>query len=172
MATKTYFVRFFLFELNSSSNFYTNFQVINVSSSKDIDHRWKKTNPRELYLPTKPSIIKFDQIPSHGGHRFGYRAFSIKNNLNYQKKKKIGLSWKNAATWSLPAPLLLKVGTLGNSRILFIVNFAMTEWFCYVTCFAKTFLLLLFHNTHQVRCYHFFIVEIIVESVNLIQMSN
>ena len=29
----------------------------------------------------------------------------------------------------------------------------------------------LFYNTHQVRCYHFFIVEVIVESVNLIQMS-
>ena len=28
-----------------------------------------------------------------------------------------------------------------------------------------------FYKTHQVRCYHFFIVEIIVESVNLIQMS-
>ena len=28
-----------------------------------------------------------------------------------------------------------------------------------------------FHNTHQVRCYHFFIVEIVVESVNLTQMS-
>ena len=27
-----------------------------------------------------------------------------------------------------------------------------------------------FITTHQVRCYHFFIVEIIVESVNLIQM--
>ena len=171
MATKTYFD--FSFYLNSSSNFYTKFQVINVSSSKDIGYRWKKTNPRELYLPKKPSIIEFDQIPSHGGHKFGYRAFSIKNNLNYQKQKtKIGLSWKNAATWSLAAPLLLKVATLGNSRILFILNFAMTEWFCYVTCFAKTFLLLLFHNTHQVRCYHFFIVEIIVESVNLIQMSN
>ena len=26
-------------------------------------------------------------------------------------------------------------------------------------------------NTHQVSCYHFFIVEIIAESVNLIQMS-
>ena len=54
----------------------------------------------------------------------------------------------------------------------------MTEWFCHVTCFAKVFLLLLFflkHDifiTHQVRCYHFFISEIIVESVNLIQMSN
>ena len=29
----------------------------------------------------------------------------------------------------------------------------------------------LFHNTHQARYYHFFIVEVIVESVNLIQMS-
>ena len=28
----------------------------------------------------------------------------------------------------------------------------------------------LFYNTHQVRCYHFFIVEIIDQSVNLIQM--
>ena len=27
------------------------------------------------------------------------------------------------------------------------------------------------HNTHQVRCCHFFIVEVIAESVNLIQMS-
>ena len=29
----------------------------------------------------------------------------------------------------------------------------------------------LFYNTYQVRCYRFFIVEIIVESVNFIQMS-
>ena len=46
--------------------------------------------------------------------------------------------------------------------------------FCYVTCFAKIFLLLLFHlfhNIQQVWCYHFFIVEIIVESVNFIQIS-
>ena len=41
----------------------------------------------------------------------------------------------------------------------------------YVTCFAKIFLLMLFHNTHQVRWYHFFIVEIIVDRVNLIQKS-
>ena len=27
-----------------------------------------------------------------------------------------------------------------------------------------------FYNTHQVRCYDLFIVEVIVESVNLIQM--
>ena len=26
-------------------------------------------------------------------------------------------------------------------------------------------------KTHQVRCYHFFIVETVAESVNLIQMS-
>ena len=32
----------------------------------------------------------------------------------------------------------------------------MTEWLCYVTCFAKIFQLLLFHNTHQQKCYHFF----------------
>ena len=61
----------------------------------------------------------------------------------------------------------------------------MMEWFCYVTCFAKVFLLLfffslkhdifitkkLFYNTSQVRYYHFFIVEINVKSVNLIQTS-
>ena len=29
----------------------------------------------------------------------------------------------------------------------------------------------IFRNTHQVRCYNFFIVEIVVESVNLTQMS-
>ena len=57
-----------------------------------------------------------------------------------------------------------------------ILNFAMTEWLCHVTRFAKVFLLfffvpkifLLLYNTHQVRCYYFFIAEIIVESVNLI----
>ena len=42
---------------------------------------------------------------------------------------------------------------------------------CYVTCFAKIFLLLLFYNTYQVICYHFFIVEIIVESEKLVQIS-
>ena len=47
----------------------------------------------------------------------------------------------------------------------------MTESFCYVTCFAKIFMLLLFRNTHQVRHYHFFVAEIIAESVNLIYMS-
>ena len=53
-----------------------------------------------------------------------------------------------------------------------ILNFAIT--FCYVTGFGKIFLfLLLFFCSlkHQVRCYHFFIDEIIVESVNLIRMS-
>ena len=33
-------------------------------------------------------------------------------------------------------------------------------------------MIFLSQNTHQVRCYHFFIVEIIAKSVNLIQMSN
>ena len=54
------------------------------------------------------------------------------------------------------------------------------QWFCYVTCFGKIFLFCLFlsnmiflsQNAHQVRCYHFFIVEIIIaESLNVVQMS-
>ena len=67
-----------------------------------------------------------------------------------------------------------------------MLNFAITKWFCYVTCFTKVFLLLFFfsqtwyfclkkvvsyENTYQVRCYHFFIVEIIDESMNLVQMT-
>ena len=69
-------------------------------------------------------------------------------------------------------------------NLLSILNFAMTKRFCYVACFARVFIIVffslkhdifvikkLFYNTHQVRCHHFFIVEIIVESVNLIQMS-
>ena len=55
-----------------------------------------------------------------------------------------------------------------------VLNFALTGWFSlffYVTCFAKIFLSLLLRNTHQVRCYHLFFIEIIVESVNLMQMS-
>ena len=43
--------------------------------------------------------------------------------------------------------------------------------------FSVLFSLKQFHDiftmktTHQVRCYHFFIVEVIVESVNVIQIS-
>ena len=67
-----------------------------------------------------------------------------------------------------------------RSYFLCVLYFdAMTECFCYVTCFTKVFfcycffllnIILSFYNKHQVRFYHFFIVEIIVESVNLIQM--
>ena len=53
----------------------------------------------------------------------------------------------------------------------------MMEWFCHVTCFAKVSLLLLkscnikvITFLSQMRRYHFFLVEIIVESENLIQM--
>ena len=56
----------------------------------------------------------------------------------------------------------------------------MTECFFHVTCFAKvsekvvTKTLVFYHkevSTHHVRCYHSFLVEIIFERVNLIQMS-
>ena len=50
-----------------------------------------------------------------------------------------------------------------NILLKLILNFAMAKWFCYVTCFAKIFLLLLFHNTYQVICYHFFIVELLLK---------
>ena len=35
-----------------------------------------------------------------------------------------------------------------NILLKFILNFAMAKWFCYVTCFAKIFLLLLFLLLH------------------------
>ena len=63
----------------------------------------------------------------------------------------------------------------------------MAEWFYHVTCFAKVSLLLLKScnikvinniqiydeevSTHQVRFYHSCLVEMIVESANLVQMS-
>ena len=50
----------------------------------------------------------------------------------------------------------------------------MTKWFCCVTCSRYFYLYikkLLYNVTHQVRCYHFFIVKIINESVGLMQMS-
>ena len=59
----------------------------------------------------------------------------------------------------------------------------MAQWFYQVTCFAKASLLLLKScnikvitflsevSTQQVKYYHSFLVEIIVESVNFIQMS-
>ena len=49
-----------------------------------------------------------------------------------------------------------------------IQNFAMTVLLC--NRLWQEFLLLSFSLKHQVRCYPFFIVEIIVDSVNLIQM--
>ena len=50
---------------------------------------------------------------------------------------------------------------------------------CNMFCpdFSVVFSLKQFHDilimktTHQVRCYHFFILEIIVESVNVIEIS-
>ena len=39
----------------------------------------------------------------------------------------------------------------------------MTAWFYHVTCFTNVL--------KSLRCYHSFLVEIIVKSVNLIQMS-
>ena len=49
---------------------------------------------------------------------------------------------------------------------------AMTEWFCYYKMLCQYFSVLLTHNTHRVKCYHFFIVEVgIVKSVNLKQTS-
>ena len=58
----------------------------------------------------------------------------------------------------------------------------MTEGFYDVTCFASVLKICnksynniqIYHkevSTYQVRCYHSFLIEIIVESVNLIQMS-
>ena len=45
-------------------------------------------------------------------------------------------------------------------------------FFCYCFFLSNIFIIKkLFYNTHQVRCYHFFIVEIIVESVNLIEFD-
>ena len=50
---------------------------------------------------------------------------------------------------------------------------AMTEWiFFEKICSANISVTVnVFHNTHQVGCYHFFIVGMIDESVNLTQMS-
>ena len=58
----------------------------------------------------------------------------------------------------------------------------MTEWFYHVTCFSKVLKngnksynnIQIYHkevSTHLVRCYHSFFVEIIAESVSLIQTS-
>ena len=44
----------------------------------------------------------------------------------------------------------------------------LPRFFSVIVFFSQT--ISAFYNTHQVRCYHFFIVEIIVESVNLIKM--
>ena len=44
-------------------------------------------------------------MPLHGSHKFGYRTFFNKEQPKLSEKKKIGLSWENAATWSLAAPL-------------------------------------------------------------------
>ena len=69
-----------------------------------------------------------------------------------------------------------------------ILKFAMTKWFFRGTCFFNVLLSLFLsleqfyaifimkkvfytaHTSHQVIYQHFFIIEIIVESVNLIQI--
>ena len=87
------------------------------------------------------------------------------------------LLWKSAPQWQI-----YRRGVIPEFYYPFktfsIPDFAMTEWFCHVTCFAKVFLLLFFfsqtwcfyHKKVLITHYHFFIVEIIVESVNLIQI--
>ena len=55
--------------------------------------------------------------------------------------------------------------------ILSFLNLAMTKWFCCVTCSRYFYLYIkkLFCNvTHQMRCYHFSIIN---EDVSLIEMS-
>ena len=46
------------------------------------------------------------------------------------------------------------------------------RFFSVIAFFSQTYFhhKKLFYNTHQLRCYNFFIVEIIVESLNLIKM--
>ena len=46
------------------------------------------------------------------------------------------------------------------------------RFFSVIACFFQTYFhhKKLFYNTHQLRCYNFFIVEIIVESLNFIKM--
>ena len=56
--------------------------------------------------------------------------------------------------------------------ILNLCNMFRQGFYVVAFFFSNIFIIKkLFHNTHQVRYYHFFIVEVIVESVNLIQMS-
>ena len=50
----------------------------------------------------------------------------------------------------------------------FVMQHVLPRFFSVIVFFSQT--ISAFYNTHQVRCYHFFIVEIIVESVNLIKM--
>ena len=59
-----------------------------------------------------------------------------------------------------------------DEKILLCSMFCQSFYYCFFSLKHDIFVIKkLFYNTHQVRCYHFFIVEIIVESVNLIQMS-
>ena len=79
-----------------------------------------------------------------------------------------GCFWKSAPQWQIYRRELLPKFYY-PFKPLSILNFTITKWSCYVTCFAKVFLVLLFSlkhdtfiikkfNTHQVRCYHLFIV--------------
>ena len=58
-----------------------------------------------------------------------------------------------------------------NSCLTISPSFLVQTWHFYHKMVATTFSSQRSYSTHQVRCYQFFIVEIIVESVNLIQMS-
>ena len=68
----------------------------------------------------------------------------------------------------LPTPYLYIPSYVFHTNCFYQLLFFL-RWLIYLQTFC--FLCNVFHNTHQARCYHFFIIEIVVESVNLTQMS-
>ena len=63
--------------------------------------------------------------------------------------------------------ILLKYFSILNFVNGLVMQHAWASFF--FVFFSQTYF---YHKTHQVRCYYFFIVEIIVEGVSLMQMSN
>ena len=77
--------------------------------------------------------------------RVHYRCFP-KNIAKYLKKPNL----KNIREW-----LVLKISTSKSDffyplKPFSILNFATKKWLCHVTCFAKTFLLLLFCLSNKI----------------------
>ena len=104
----------------------------------------------------------------------------------FEKQSLNGCSWKSATQWQIYRKevfhefyyllkLFLYPKLYYDWMVLLCKLFYQAQGFFLLLFFSLKHILIinkLFHSTNHVRCYHFFIAEVIVESVNLLRMLN